>query len=120
MHRVGLPKVAIITLDRPKKLNFTHKVVRISSDFYRGSAALIAYKDFSDVAKYVKEVGANDYFLLDEERFISYVNESEPTIMKNIQEKLKDKKVIDSSKHLAEKSTFHIFDTMFETYWILS
>ena len=119
MHRVGLPKVALITMNKPKKLSFPFKIVSIFSEHMETKAALVAYKNLEELKTYIREVDSSDYFLLDEERFITYINESDVNLMKKIQNSVKNRRVKSSSEESAKKSSFHIFDNMFKTYWTI-
>lgn len=119
MHRVGKPKAALIYTNRPKQLSFKRKPVKVESKLWRGATALVSYKDLDEIKPMLEEVGTNEYFLLDEERFISYQNLSDPVATKEVNEKLKNKQLVSADEYTAKKSDFYLFDNQAETFWIL-
>jgi len=119
MYRIGKPKVALIPIGRPKKLSFKSKPVKIESKLWQGFTALVCYTHIEDLKPILEEVGARDYFLLDEERFISYQNLSDPIAMKDVQGIVKDKQIHLVDKERAKKEDFYLWDKDYNMYWIL-
>jgi len=119
MNRVSFPKVALISYSRPKKLSFNFKLVHIISDLYKGRAALVPFKEIEELKPKMEEMGATDFFLLDEQRFLNYQNLHDAEMTKEIQSLVKDKQIVSTSMDMAKKSKFSIHDIDKDAYWTL-
>jgi len=119
MHRINKPKVILIPVSRLQKLTFISKLVKLKSEHWSGELALAAYNNSDEIKPMLQELGATDYFLIDKERFISYVNLHDPDLMKKMKKGLADKRIKFDTAHNAKKEDFMIYDVTYDTYWTL-
>lgn len=115
MHRVGLPKVALIPVSRPRKIDWIGKPIKITDgDFCRSRGVLVAYKNIDEILDKAREVDASFFYTVDEQRFLHFHNISDGEKRSFLENKLIRHT---SDKESAERSSFYVYDINYDTYW---